>query len=198
MIRSSVVLMVVALVGATFAPDAGARRKKSQLGVFGKINGKTFKATNLEGVNDACVNGIFNVSQKILTFGALECGKRRRRQGVAVKKNYKFVALGCSAGADPALLAAAPPYELPCYGSAYSEYKTGRFKIPVSTTTWGANFDLSVFPPTSNLRARIDAFDGTTIRGAFFGVFEVPLVGTATPPAQVSGEVRFELPIKAQ
>ncbi len=47
--------------------------------------------------------------------------------------------------------------------------------------TWTANFQyLENFTIiTSNVRMRIDAFEGTRVRGAIFGVFDVPGQGAS-------------------
>ena len=197
MIRVTGLVLVAVLVGA-MVPDAMAGKAKERRGVFGTINGKKFKATNKEGADDPCVNGIYNPADGIVTFVALECRGRRRRQGTAVKKNYQLLVMACSnfdSNVDPTSL----PVEIPCGGSGYTQTKTGRFRIPVSMTTWAANFD---FPPsgspTSNVRMRIDAFDGSLLRGAINGVFEEPLVGPASPPAQISNEVFFDFPFQIQ
>jgi hypothetical protein len=184
-------LTLIALAVAATSPQlALAKKNKSSLGAFGTINGKSFKATSRDGVDDACVNGIYNPSLNILTFYAFECKAKRRRQG-AYKKNYKGVVISCQP-ADASAPVSVPPVALVCPSSVYTEARTGRFGIPVSQTDWIASF---AFGSTisSSLNARIDAFDGTTIRGAFFGSFDLQGSGT---PAQVSDEVRFEFPIE--
>jgi hypothetical protein len=53
---------------------------------------------------------------------------------------------------------------------------------------------------------RIDAFDGTTVRGAIYGVFDdldlpAPPAVTGTPPtapAPISGELLFDFPFRVQ
>jgi hypothetical protein len=141
------------------------------------------------------MKGIYDQAQGTVIFGAIECRGKRRRQGTAVKKNYKTLVMACTSF-TPGVV---PPYEIPCGGSAYSETKTGRFGIPKSTTIWGANFDFTdIAHPSSNVRMRVEAFDGTNIRGTISGVFEVPQQGPASPPAQISGEVRFSFPIQLQ
>lgn len=186
-------LSLLALAIAVTSPQlALAKKNKSQLGVFGTINGKTLKASSRDGVDDACVRGIYKPSLNILTFYAFECKAKRRRQG-AYKKNYKGVVISCQP-ADASAPISAPPVQLPCPSSVYTEARTGRFGIPVSQTDWIASV---AFTPTisSSLNARIDSFDGTTIRGAFFGAFDLQGSGT---PAEVGGEVQFELPIEVQ
>lgn len=189
-------LFVVGALVTIVVPDANARPSQPPRGVFGTINAKSFKAKNLGGATDACVFGIYEPATTTLVFTALECKARRRRQG-NVKKNYKILVMACAnyAGVDTST----PPFELTCPGSAYTETKTGRFRQPVSQTIWGANFEfLEDFSTTSNLRMRIDAIDGANVRGAFHGVFELPLQGDASPPAAVSGEVTFDFPFEIQ
>lgn len=192
------ILSLVTLTVAATIPPATLAMKKPQLGVFGTINGKSLKATNREGAGDHCVFGIYKPADNILTFTALECKAKRRRQG-ATKKNYKLLLISClpSDASSPPLT---PPFDLTCPFSAYTEAQTGRFGIPVGMTEWGADF---AFDPVtaathSQVNVRVDGFDGTTITGVVTGVFTQPLAGNATPPAQISGEVRFAIPIQVQ
>ena len=154
-------LVVAATLGAMAVPESAMARVR--YGVFGKINGKKFKATNVEGVGDDCVNGIYNPSNGNIVFSAIECRRKRRRQGVAVKRNYQLVVISCFKGDPDASIV--PPYEIPCPGSGYTEAKTGRFGIPRSMATWIADWQQVGLITTSNLRMRIDAFDGTKVRG---------------------------------
>jgi hypothetical protein len=199
MYRTTAWVMVAALLATTIAPrSATARKQKPASGVFGTINGKAFKATNRLGAGDYCMNGIYDRASGIVTFVALECRAKRRRQG-ATKKNFKILVMACSnydQTRDPTVL----PIELPCPSSVYEENKTGRFGIPVSRTQWGANFDFTdPANPTSNVRMRLESFDGTSVRGAIFGVFDQPIQGDASStPAAISGEVRFDFPIVVQ
>lgn len=193
------ILILVALAAATLPPVSVAMKKPNgQVGVFGTINGKSLKATSRDGVDDPCVFGIYQPGNNILTFSALECKPKRRRQG-ATRKNYKALLISCLP-ADASSPPFTAPFDLTCPFSAYTETKTGRFGIPVSMTEWGADL---VFDPVSatthsQVNLHVDAFDGTTIRGTITGVFTQPLAGNATPPAQISGEVRFEFPIEVQ
>lgn len=192
------VLVLVAVLAGAMAPESMAAKAKARRGVFGTINGKNFKAKNTGNAGDPCVNGIYRPATGSVTFVALECRGKRRRQGTAVKKNYQLLVMAC-ANFDQNVDVSTLPLEIPCGGSGYTETKTGRFRIPVSMTTWGANFE---FPPsgipTSNVRMRIDAFDGSRVRGAIYGVFEEPLVGAASPPAEISGELFFDFPFQIQ
>lgn len=97
MSRTSALIVVAALLGTAIVPDPEmARKKKSHLGVFGTIDGKPFKATNLIGTGDYCAHGIYQPASGIVSFYAVECRAKRRRQVAAVKKNYKVLVLACS------------------------------------------------------------------------------------------------------
>jgi hypothetical protein len=197
MYRLGIVLLVTTIVCTAIVPESMARQKKTHLGVFGTINGKRFVATSRDGAGDACVSGIYRPNDGIVVFAAVECKGKRRRQGVAVKKNYKVLAMGCT-NFDTSVNTLAPPYEIPCVASAYTEYKTGRFRQPVSMLNWLSSLVLlDPLMPTSNLHMRIDAFDGTNVRGAIFGVFDTPQP-PATGTVAISGEVTFDFPFQIQ
>jgi hypothetical protein len=121
--------VVIAMAGATVAPEKTAARKP-RFGVFGTINGKKFSASNVGRSDDPCVNGIYDQAQGTVVFYAIECRGKRRRQGTAVKKNYKTLVMACTSFTAGVV----PPYEIPCAGSGYGQTKTGRFGIPKSTT----------------------------------------------------------------
>jgi hypothetical protein len=197
MIRTISTLVILGIVAAV--PQAAiAKKAKTQTGVFGTINGKSLKATNREGAGDHCVFGIYKPTDNILTFSAIECKPKRRRQG-ATKKNYKILLVSCLAS-DAASPPLTPPFDLVCPFSAYTETKTGRFGALVSMDEWGADltYDTTDFTTHSQVNARIDSFDGANISGVITGVFTQPLAGNATPPAAISGEVRFSFPIQVQ
>lgn len=196
--RLATPLLVMGILAAFAAPDlAAAKKAKARLGMFGKINGKTFAASNKGKADDPCVNGIYNPNPGILTIGAIECrDKGKRRTGTAVKKNYKAVVLSC--GFFGGESSPTPPFEMPCPSSGYSEWRTGRFKIPVASNQWVASADFSGDGSVaSSLRVRIEAFDGTSIRGKFFGAFTMPIAST-TGEAVVDGEVAFDMPIRVR
>lgn len=195
-VGAGALLMIAATLGATLVPESFAARNKDKAGLFGTINGMKFTATNVQGADDPCVNGIYQPGTGTLVFGAIECRRKRRRQGVAVKRNYQVLVLAC-AKYDPNA-SIVPPYEIPCPGSGYTEAKTGRFGLPISMAMWTANFEyLENFVITSNVRIRIDAFDGTSVRGAIFGVFDVPGQG-ASGTAPIEGELQFNFPVRIQ
>jgi hypothetical protein len=195
--RLGSLLLVVATAVAMVVPGASDAKKRPRVGVFGKINGKPFKATNLLGATDPCVFGIYRPSLNQVTISAFECKGKKRRQGTAVKRNYKGLVMSCLR-TDPALDTLTPPYTIPCPGSGYVQAKTGRFGIPVSMLEWLSN---TAFQPsggvTSNLTLRVDAVDGANVRGAIIGVFEVVPPG-ASAPAPINGEVTLNFPFQVR
>ena len=197
--RVASLLVVGALLGTVVVPGpVSARNRKPTQGVFGTIHGKKFSATNVEGASDPCVNGIYEPGAAGVTFQAIECRGKRRRQGTAVKKNYKTLLVGCR-NFDLAANPLTPPYEVPCTVTGYSETKTGRFGIPKSMTQWGASIDFSnIALPTTSVRVRVDSFDGVNVKGAVIGVFDTALTPDATPPAAIDGEIQFNFPFRVQ
>jgi hypothetical protein len=199
--RRTILSLLVLAVAATVPHHAIAKSKPKGLGVFGTINGKSFKATNKQGVDDPCLFGTYSPTTNVLAFSALECKGKRRRQGVAVKKNYKGLLIACQdSDSDPNSPPLTPPFDLTCPFSAYTEFKTGRFGIPVGMDEWGADLTIDpiTFQTSSQVNMHVESFDGTIISGTITGVFTQPLAGNATPPAQIEGEVRFAVPIKVQ
>jgi len=190
--------LVMAIACATMAPAADARAPKP--GVFGVIHGKKFKATNAEGAGDHCVFGIYNQTNGVLVFSAIECKPHRRRQG-AVRKNYKTLVMACNINYEmpgPTQRPLAVGVTMACPSSAYSETKTGRFHVPLSTATWIADTQfLPDFGITSNLKLRIDTFDGSVASGVIFGSFDQPPAGQ-TEPAAIQGEMQFRFAFQVQ
>jgi hypothetical protein len=191
-------LLVTVIACATTATADAARAKN---GVFGVINGMAFKATNVQGAGDPCVFGIYNQTQGVLVFSALECKPRRRRQG-AVRKNYQTIVMACNINFEMPSSTTRPlavGATLACPSSAYTETKTGRFHIPKSTATWNADTQfLPDFSITSNLKVRIDSFDGSVASGVISGSFDDPLAPNAAAPAAVQGEITFRFPFQVQ
>lgn len=197
--RVASLLVVVALVGTMVVPvPASAKKKKALEGVVGTIHGRKFTATNVEGADDPCVNGIYKPNDGILVFAAIECRNKRRRQGTAVKKNYRTLVFACG-NFDPTVNTLAPPYTMACSAAVYGETKTGRFGIPKSMTEWGSSIDFSnPTSPASSVMVRIDSFDGVNVKGAFFGVFDTAATPGAVPPVTITGEATFNFPFKIQ
>ena len=197
--RVASLLVVGALLGTVVVPGpVSAKKRKPVQGVFGTIHGKKFSATNVNGVGDDCVYGIYEPSAGGVTFYAFECRGKRRRQGTAFKKNYKGLIIGCR-NFDLATNPPTPPYEVPCTVTGYPETKTGRFGIPTSMTQWGASIDFSnPGLPTSSVRVRVDSFDGVNVKGAVLGVFDTAQTPDAVPPVTIDGEVQFNFPFRIQ
>lgn len=195
--RVTAMLTVLALMCVAATPGAMAAKKKgkAQLGVFGTVNGKSFKATSRDGAGDACVYGTFAPSLRNVSFVAFECKAKRRRQG-AQKKNYKGMVISCQGFGEPGTVLT-PPFTLACATSVYEESKTGKFGLPVSSSRWIANSDSSdPVNPTSNLNLRVDSFDGTNLHGALTGSFDLSGGGPGSEvPAPISGEVTIDFPI---
>ena len=81
-------------------------------------------------------------------------------------------------------------------------YVEARTKVgaPVKEKQWGSSAKFVPGPEgtvilQSGVNIRIDSFDGTYVRGAFFGIFDMPLRGTSTP-APISGETTFYFPVR--
>jgi hypothetical protein len=170
----------------------GKGKGKTKPGVFGTINGKAFKAPLLAG----CIQGTYLPEYNILTVSALECKGKRR-----AKKNHKVMVFSCQRprAIDPPFLT--PPFELTCPASTYNQTKTGRFGVTTSMTIWSADwsYDAATHTTGSSLRARIDAFDGTTMSGVLYGSFPTPVSGPGSEkPAAINGEMRFSIPVTVE
>jgi len=194
-----VALFVMAAVLSAIAvePEALAKRKGKGggQGVFGSIGGRSFAAKSNGRTDDGCVNGIYRPAEQILALAALECkGKGRRKR---VKKNYQALALACGRF-DPST-PPTPPFEIPCSAATYQEWKTGRFRQPVSSSTWQSHFivDTATLYPSSSVRVRIEALEGNVLRAKVFGVFQ-----DAAPPATgekaIDGEIGIVVPVEVQ
>ena len=165
-------------------------------GVFATINGKKFTAPSTGKPDDRCVSGNYVASGGIV-FGAIECrGRGHRRRS---RRNPKVLEFACGV-IDPNQPPPTPPFEAPCLAAGYTEIRTGRHGIPVSMKQWLSTISLQPGPDgtvveRSSVNIRIDSFDGTYVRGAFFGVFDTPPPGTPTQ-APISGEGRFYFPVR--
>jgi hypothetical protein len=205
--RCAALGIVAALLGTAMLAEQATAKRKPKDGVFGVINGRKFKATNLNGADDPCVNGVYTVASGDVIFAALECKGKRRRQGTAIKikkKMYKSLVMTCTNFNDVDVTTL--PYELPCVLSIYGEWRTGRFGIPVGATQWGSSYDFGPPDVTSSVNMRVDAFDGTNVRGVITGTFDdlnlpPPVVGENFPPtapAAIEGDLTFDFPFRVQ
>ena len=191
-VRISFALMLGA--GLALAPAAGAKPK---LGVFATINGKKFKAATTTNPNDLCVNGTYMSSGGVV-FAALECHGGKHRSG---RRNPKLVSLACGiVVADPNTPPPTPPFEAPCVAAGYTEFRT-RHGVPVSMKEWTQTLMLEPGPDgnlvsSSSVKIRIDSFDGTYVRGAFYGVFDQPLQGGTPTQVAIKGDGTFAFAVK--
>ena len=174
-------LLAITLSLALVTPAFAAKRPK--YGVFGKINGKKFKARSSGKSDDACVFGRYMADGGlILTAG--ECGGEKQER--APRKDYAQVLFVCLPDGPPKT----PPYEVEC---AYAGYAEALVKKGHATDmkVW-----VSSVGQTSGVRLTVESFDGTYAKGTFSGTFDVP----ETPglsAARVGGQVRFLFPVKA-
>jgi hypothetical protein len=171
---------------------------KPGFGVFATINGKKFRAPSTGKPDDRCVSGNYVASGGIV-FGALECRGRGHRK--RSRRNPKVLAFACGVVNPPDQPPPTPPFEAPCFAAGYTEVRTGRLGIPVSMKEWLSSLSLQTDPDgtvveRSSVNIRIDSFDGTYVRGAFFGVFDTPQQPGTPTQAPISGEGRFSFPVR--
>jgi hypothetical protein len=188
MTRLGSVLALALAVGLVC--ESAALAAKPKYGVFATIDGKKFKAPATTNLHDTCVSATYEMSGGII-LGAIECkGGHHRRP----KKNLKFVHLVCGI-IDPAKQPGVPPFETNCIVADYGETKT-RHGIPITMKEWVSVIELdpTTLTETSGVRVRIDAFDGTTVRGAFFGTYDMPQQPGSPTSVSISGEGTFFLP----
>ena len=196
--RRAGVLLALTLGAALLAEStAAARPAHPPFGVFATINGKRYKAPATGGPDDRCVNGTYMASGGVV-FGALECHGRGRRK--RSRRNPKVLAFACGV-IDPNQQPATPPFEPPCLAAGYSEFRS-RHGIPVSMKQWLSTVSLEPGPDGtvmehSSVNIRIDSFDGTYVRGTFFGVFDMPQQPGTPTQAPISGEGTFYFAVRS-
>lgn len=172
-------LLVITLSLALVAPAFATRPK---YGVFGKINGKKFKARSGGQPDDTCVFGTYRADGG-LTLAAGECvGKGAR----VPRKDYAQVLFVCLPDGAPKT----PPFEATCGYAGYAEalVKNGE---ATDMKVW-----VSSLGDPSAVRITVESFDGTYAKGKFSGVFDLP----ETPglsAAKVRGSARFLFPVKS-
>ena len=179
-------------LGAALLSEVAAT--KPGFGVFATINGKKFKAVSTGEADDPCIGGFYQAGGGVV-FTAGECRTARGRR--IARRNFKQVVFDCGVINPPA---PTPPFETPCLAAGYAEART-RNGIPAFMKLWGSSATFEVGPGGtsilhSGVNLRIDSFDGTYVRGAFFGVFDVPLQAGTPTRAAISGEGRFYLPVR--
>jgi len=169
---------------------------KPGFGIFATINGKKFRAADTGKPDDRCVNGTYVASGGVV-FGAIEC--HGRGSGRRTRRNPKVLSFACGV-VDPNQPPPTPPFEAPCLAAGYTEFRTRR-GIPVSMKEWLSSVSLEPGPDgtvteRSSVSIRIDSFDGTYVRGVFFGVFDMPQQPGTPTQAPISGEGRFYFPVR--
>jgi hypothetical protein len=187
-------VLLALTLGVALLSDA-AEAAKPKFGVFATINGKKFKAPATGKPDDRCVNGTYNANGGVV-FAAIECRGRHRR----TRRNPKVLSFACGI-LNPTSPPPTPPFEAPCLAAGYTEIHT-RHGIPVSMKEWLSVISLEPGPDgtlteTSSVKIRIDSFDGTYVRGAFFGVFDMPQQPGTPTQAPITGEGRFYFPVRS-
>jgi hypothetical protein len=170
------VLAALVLAGSR---EAGAKPKSF---IFAKINGQKLKVTGKGKVTDKCLTGIYDATNGFFAFDALEC-----RHGRAVPKGHiQFVFFTCSI----------PPLgqPTPCPIATYTEF-TFKHRALLSEKDWAATVDGANL--TSTVTIVLDSFDGTILHGRFSGAYDTP-AEAGNPPALISGEGAFAVPMQAQ
>ena len=192
MIRSARLPLLLSMVVALALVSSADAAKRPKYGVFGKINGKKFKAKSNGEADDVCVTGTY-LADGGLWLTAGECrGKRFDKP----RKKFALVVLRC-ATADPPRT---PPFEATCSVAAYSEARVKgdqalNQKVWASTVT-PVRDNTGALVLQSSVQLRVESFDGTYVQGTFFGTFDLPQTpGLETAP--VDGEVQFFFPVKA-
>jgi hypothetical protein len=186
MMRGARALLAVGL-GVALVPAVADARPKH--GVFGKINGKKFKARNNGRSDDNCVYGTYAAGRLTLTAG--ECSGKRKKMP---KKDFAQVLFRCDDTNPPKT----PPYEATCAVAVYVE---ARVKGDQATDEKAWLSSVTMVPGTDGLPVRqtgvtlrVASFDGTVVKGSFSGVFDVPqMAGLSTVP--IDKEVVFSIPV---
>jgi len=171
------VLVAVALSGG--AEQASAKPKSF---VFAKINGQKLNVTGKGKPTDKCLNGIYNATSGVFTFGGVEC-----RHGRPIPRGHvQVVGFACSISplGQPT----------PCPVASYSELTFKRYAI-VSQKDWVATVGFDGPNVTSTITVTLDSFDGTILRGRFSGVYDSQ---TGDPSVAIDGEGTFAVPMKVQ
>jgi len=188
-------LPVLTLGVALLCESAAAA--KPGFGVFATINGKKFRAPSSGRPDDRCVSGNYVASGGVV-FGAVECRGRGHRK--RTRRNPKVLAFACGVLNPPDQPPPTPPFEAPCLAAGYSEFRS-RHGIPVSMKQWLSTVSLEPGPDGtvmehSSVNIRIDSFDGTYVRGTFFGVFDMPQQPGTPTQAPISGEGTFYFAVR--
>jgi hypothetical protein len=190
--RSAFLPSLLAIVVALALVSSADAAKRPKYGVFGKINGKKFKAKSNGETEDVCVTGTYLAAGGL----SLTAGECRGKRFDVPRKKFALVMLRC-ATADPPRT---PPFEAACSVAAYSEARV-KGDQALDQKVWASR--VTTVPDhtgalilQSAIQIRVESFDGTYVRGAFFGAFDLPQSpGLETAP--VDDEVQFFFPVKA-
>jgi hypothetical protein len=170
------VLAAVALSGV-----AGQAAAKPKSFVFARINGQKLNVTG-KGKSNSCLNGIYNATSGVFSFGALEC-----RHGRPIPRGrVQFVGFACSISplGQPT----------PCAVASYTEFTFKRYAL-LSEKDWVATVGFDGPNITSTITVTLDSFDGTILRGSFSGVYDSQ---TGNPSAAIDGEGTFAVPMRVE
>jgi hypothetical protein len=189
MMRGVRTLLAVGL-GVVLIPAVADAKPKH--GVFGKINGKKFKAKSNGRSDDNCVYATFAGGQLKITAG--ECSGKRKKKP---KKDFAQVLFMCNDTNPPKT----PPYEATCAVAVYVEAKV---KDDQATDEKAWLSSVTVVPGAGGLPVRqtgvtlrVASFDGTVVKGSFSGVFDLPQTA-GLPAVPINKEVVFSIPVRAQ
>jgi hypothetical protein len=165
--------------------EVGGRLEHREVSLgLATINGQKLKVTGKGRVTDACLNGIYNATDAVFGFVGVEC-----RHGHPIKNGRtQVVVFSCSI----------PPIGQPgpCAIATYSEVTLKRFAVR-SEKDWAAAITFDGTQLASSITVTLDSFDGTILHGRFSGVYD-DLAGTGNPPAAISGEGTFAVPMMLQ
>ena len=163
---------------------------KPKHGVFGKINGKKFKAKSNGRPDDNCVYATYAGGRLKLTAG--ECSGKRKKMP---KKDFAQVVFMCDDTNPPKT----PPYEATC---AVAVYVAARVKDEQASDEKAWLSSVTMVPGTDGLPVRqtgvtlrVDSFDRTVVKGSFSGVFDLPQTA-GLPPVPVDKAARFSIPVR--
>jgi hypothetical protein len=162
----SVMIVVCALSGTSMAKS---HQSSGRAGVFGKINGKVFKAPQPDGAEaDHCVKGFTGTvsGSQFLFLAAIECAGRGIHSHPIPR--FQLVDINCASGYE-AHAAIHPPQDLGCFLGTYEEtgHRGQVLKVWDSVTDYLAGESLN-----SAIHMHIDSIEGDWVRGSFSGGFD--------------------------
>ena len=175
---------VVAMLAALVAVGGRQAEAKPKSFLFAKINGQKLKVTARGKTTDKCLTGIYDAANGVFAFGGIAC----RHGRTFPRGRVQFVAFSCSI----------PPLgqPAPCAIATYTEF-TFKHHALLSEKDWAATVGFDGANLTSTVTIILDSFDGTLLRGRFSGVYDDALQA-GNPPAAISGEGTFAVPMQVQ